>query len=251
MEEGALGLSSGLEYDPGIYSAPEEVVTLARVAAGFGGRYISHVRSEDREFWKALDEIIAIGRETKMPVQVSHMKLAMIDSWGKADRFISVMDRARAEGVQITGDIYPYEYWQSTLTVLFPERDFTNRKTAQFVIEHIAPADGLLISSFSPEPALVDHTVAEIAKMRGTDPAATLMALIARVAGSWRGGVGHRHEHARATTSPSSLRGRTRTSARMAPWAADIRAARAPSHESCGCMCAKAIRSLWKRPCTR
>lgn len=89
------------------------------------------------------------------------------------------MDRARAEGVQITGDIYPYEYWQSTLTVLFPERDFTNRKTAQFVIEHIAPADGLLISSFSPEPALVDHTVAEIAKMRGTDPPATLMALIA------------------------------------------------------------------------
>lgn len=81
MEEGALGLSSGLEYDPGIYSAPAEVVTLARVAAGFGGRYISHVRSEDREFWKALDEIIAIGRETKMPVQVSHMKLAMIDSW--------------------------------------------------------------------------------------------------------------------------------------------------------------------------
>ena len=63
MEAGALGLSTGLEYDPGIYSAPEEVIELARAAASFGGRYISHIRSEDRWFWEAIDEIITIGRE--------------------------------------------------------------------------------------------------------------------------------------------------------------------------------------------
>lgn len=179
MEQGALGLSTGLEYDPGIYSTPAEVLALARVAAGYGGRYISHIRSEDRQLWKALDEIVTIGRETKMPVQVSHMKLAMTDWWGQADKFLGVMDRARAEGVDITGDVYPYEYWQSTLTVMFPDRDFKNRKTAEFVLRSLAPPEGLLISRFTPDPSLVDHTVAEIAKMRGKDPATTLMALIA------------------------------------------------------------------------
>src|SRR5262245_1209424 len=75
MDAGALGLSTGLEYDPGIYSAPEEVRALAQVAASAGGRYISHLRSEDRDFWEALDELIAIGRASAMPVQVSHIKL--------------------------------------------------------------------------------------------------------------------------------------------------------------------------------
>jgi len=69
MSAGAIGLSSGLEYDPGIYSAPEEVIELAKTAASFGGRYISHIRSEDRSFWKAIDEIIEIGRQAKLPVQ--------------------------------------------------------------------------------------------------------------------------------------------------------------------------------------
>lgn len=179
MEEGALGFSSGLEYDPGIFSAPSEVLALAGVAAGYGGRYISHIRSEDRWEWEALDEIINIGRVTKMPVQVSHMKLAMVDWWGQADKFIGIMDKARAEGVNITGDVYPYEYWHSDLTVLFPKRDFTNRETAEFVLKSIAPADGLILAHFSPEPALVNRSIADIAKMRGTDPASTLMALIA------------------------------------------------------------------------
>ena len=69
MKAGALGLSSGLEYDPGIYSETEELVALARVAARHGGRYISHIRSEDRHFWAAIDELIAIGRRAGLPVQ--------------------------------------------------------------------------------------------------------------------------------------------------------------------------------------
>lgn len=179
MQAGAIGLSTGLEYDPGIYSTTAEVLTLAREAAKWGGRYISHIRSEDQFIWKALDEIVHIGRETGMPVQVSHMKLAMTDWWGQAGRYLQVMDRARADGVEITGDVYPYEYWQSTLTVMFPKRDFRNRESAEFALKHLAPADGLLLSTFSPDPSLEGKTVAQVAAQRGVDPAEALMQLIA------------------------------------------------------------------------
>jgi len=116
MRAGAIGLSSGLEYDPGIYSDRSEVIALAKVAAQFGGRYISHIRSEDYAFWQAIDEIIAIGREAKLPVQISHAKLAMRSIQGQADSLVRLLDRARASGVDITADIYPYLYWHSTLT---------------------------------------------------------------------------------------------------------------------------------------
>jgi CubicO group peptidase (beta-lactamase class C family)/imidazolonepropionase-like amidohydrolase len=131
LAAGALGLSTGLEYDPGIYSATEEVVTLARETAAAGGRYISHVRSEDREFWQAIDEIIHIGREAQLPVQISHTKLAMRSEWGRADQLMARFDAARAAGVELTADIYPYTYWQSTLTVLFPQRDFEDREAGR------------------------------------------------------------------------------------------------------------------------
>ncbi|MGH6781658.1 MAG: N-acyl-D-amino-acid deacylase family protein, partial [Sphingomonadaceae bacterium] len=180
MSHGALGLATGLEYDPGIYSTTGELLVLAKEAARHGGRYISHIRSEDRNLWAAVDEIIRIGREARIPVQISHMKLAMVDWWGQSRRLLDILDRARSEGVDVTGDIYPYEYWQSDLTVLFPERDFTNRKTAEFVLRRISPPDGLLISHYPSEPALEDLTIAEIAVRKGMDPAATLMHLIAR-----------------------------------------------------------------------
>jgi N-acyl-D-amino-acid deacylase len=183
MAAGALGLATGLEYDPGIYSAPEEVIELARVAKEGGGRYISHIRSEDRDFWAAIDEIVNIGRVTGIPVQVTHMKLAMKDWWGQSARLLEILDKARAEGIEVTGDIYPYEYWHSDLTVLFPKRDFTNRKTAQFVLDHVTPADGIILTDYSPEPALVGKSLAEIAAAKGTDPALELMDLIARSRG--------------------------------------------------------------------
>lgn len=178
MKAGALGLSTGLEYDPGIYSDKGEVLALAREVAKYGGRYISHMRSEDRELWAALGELIDIGREAKIPVQVSHAKLAMTDWWGQADRFLAVLDKARAEGIDATLDVYPYPNWQSTLTVLWPKRDFDSRATAEFVLEHLAPADGLLLSNFTPDPTLVGKTVADVAGMRSIDAPAAAMALI-------------------------------------------------------------------------
>jgi N-acyl-D-amino-acid deacylase len=183
MQAGALGLATGLEYDPGIYSATDELVQLARVAGGFGGRYISHIRSEDRYYWAAIDEIIRIGHEAGIPVQVSHMKLAMVELWGESKRLLDILDLARAQGVEVTADVYPYEAWVSSLTVLFPRRDFTNRKAAEFALAHVAPADGLMLGKYTPEPALVGKTVAEIAEMKGMDAAATLMDLIARSQG--------------------------------------------------------------------
>jgi N-acyl-D-amino-acid deacylase len=178
MKAGAFGLSTGLEYDPGIYSDRAEVIALAKVASSFGGRYISHIRSEDYAFWQAIDEIINIGREAKLPVQISHAKLAMRSLWGHADSLVRILDAARASGVDITADIYPYLYWHSTLTVLFPKRDFENRTAAEFALTETSTPAGLLLGRYEPNPAYAGKTVAEIARIRGTDSVTTLIELI-------------------------------------------------------------------------
>ncbi|MCZ6507035.1 MAG: D-aminoacylase [Acidobacteria bacterium] len=179
MAAGALGLATGLEYDPGIYSETGEVVALAKIAAKDGGRYISHIRSEDRFFWDAIEEILRIGREARIPVQISHMKLAMKSLWGQTERLLERLDRARDEGIDVTADVYPYTYWQSTMTVLFPERDFDNRDTAAFALSEIATPEGILVGRFDPEPSYVGLTIAEIADLRGSDAVTTYIELIA------------------------------------------------------------------------
>ena len=188
LDAGALGLSTGLEYDPGIYSDRTEILALAKVSAEAGGRYISHIRSEDRQFWEAIDELLTIGREARLPVQVSHMKLAMTSLWGQSARLLALLDQARADGIDVTADVYPYTYWQSTLQVLFPQRDFEDRAEAEKVLREIAPPDGLLITAFAPEPSYAGKTVAELALLRQEDPASTLMGLI-RESLAW--GKGH------------------------------------------------------------
>lgn len=181
MDAGALGLSSGLEYDPGIYSSGQELIDLAKITARNHGRYISHIRSEDRHFWAAVAELINIGREAHLPVQMSHAKLAMRSVWHQADSLIGILDRARAEGVDVTLDIYPYTYWLSTLTVLFPERDFRDRKEAEFAMTEVAPADSAYVIAYEPDPSVVGKSIAQIATSRGSDPATTLMDLIAGI----------------------------------------------------------------------
>jgi N-acyl-D-aspartate/D-glutamate deacylase len=178
MEAGALGLSTGLEYDPGIYSTTEEVVELAKAAAAHGGRYVSHIRSEDRRFWEAVDEVLAIGRQAQVPVRISHLKLALRSLHGETDRLLGILDQARAEGIEVTADIYPYTYWQSTLTVMFPDRDYEDRQAAIFAIEELTSPEEMLIPDFEPEPSLAGKTLAEIAALRGIDPATTLIDLI-------------------------------------------------------------------------
>ena len=188
MKAGALGLSSGLEYDPGIYSSTDELVALAKVAARHHGRYISHVRSEDRHFWAAIDELITIGRQAKLPVQLSHAKLAMRSIWGKADSLVGILDRARASGVNVTLDIYPYTYWQSTLTVLFPERNFQDTAYARFALTEVTTPDSAILGDFEPDTTLAGKSIAEISALRHTEPAVTLMDLIAEAAKPKPGG---------------------------------------------------------------
>lgn len=178
MDAGALGLSTGLEYDPGIYSTTSELVELARVAAASGGRYTSHVRSEDRDFWAAIDEVLTIGREAELPVQISHVKLAMRALWGEAPRLLALLDAARQSGIDVTADIYPYLFWHSNLTVLFPQRDFENLEAAEFALREVAPPEGLIVARFLPVPAYAGKTLAAIAAERGEAPARTLMELV-------------------------------------------------------------------------
>ncbi|MEM7502595.1 MAG: D-aminoacylase [Pseudomonadota bacterium] len=169
LSAGAIGLSTGLEYDPGIYSSTEEVIALAQLTAEEGGRYISHMRSEDRWLDTAVDELLHIGRVTKMPVHISHFKLAMKSLWGRADDFVQRLDAARREGINVTADVYPYEYWQSTMMVLLPERDPADMRAVQYALEELAPPEGMWFTRFAANPAYVGMRLSEIAALREVD----------------------------------------------------------------------------------
>jgi len=151
---------------------------LALVAARRDGRYISHLRSEDIKLEDAIDEIIAIGKRTKMPVQISHFKIAMKSKWGKAPALLNILDQARARGVQITADIYPYDFWLSTLEVQFPKRDFDNKESAEFALRELTPPEGMILAKYDAMPEYVGKNIAQIAAERNEDPATTYMYLI-------------------------------------------------------------------------
>lgn len=179
MARGSLGLSTGLEYEAAFFSSRDEVLQIARVAADSGGRYISHVRSEDVMLDDAVDEIIQIGRVTKMPVQISHLKIALRDGWGQSARLLAQLEQARAGGVNITADCYPYDYWMSTLRVLFPKRDYTNPVSADFAVRQLFdPAQSVLVR-FAANPTYAGKTVGAVAQLRGEKPAQTLLGLVA------------------------------------------------------------------------
>jgi N-acyl-D-amino-acid deacylase len=182
LASGSLGLSTGLEYEVGRWASTEEVIALARVAGEAGGRYTSHMRSEDRALFEALEELIRIGREASIPVQATHLKLAMRSLWGRADEVLAILDEARAEGVDVTADVYPYEYWQSTMTVLFPDREYTT-EVATFALEELAPPEGMIIGTYSPDASIEGKTLAQVAEERGEDVVATYLSLIDGVHG--------------------------------------------------------------------
>jgi len=179
MEKGSLGLSTGLEYESAFFCNRDEVIELAKTAAEYKGRYISHVRSEDIHLDEAIEEIIDIGRLTGIPVQVSHIKIAKRDNWGKAPELLARLQQAREEGIDITADCYPYNFWNSTLRVLFPNRDYTNPASAEFAVQQLFdPAQSVLVR-FAPEKSYAGKTISEVAAMRKETPAQTLMNLIA------------------------------------------------------------------------
>lgn len=179
MRKGSLGLSTGLEYAGAYFSSRKEVIELAKTAAAFRGRYISHLRSEDVALADAIDEIIDIGRQAKLPVQISHFKLALKDDWGKSPKILAQLQKAREEGIDITADCYPYDFWSSTIKVLFPKTDYSNPVSAQYAVDHTFDAEKSIVTKFAANPAYAGKTVSAIASMRKETAAQTIMGLIA------------------------------------------------------------------------
>ncbi|MDP3394572.1 amidohydrolase family protein [Sediminibacterium sp.] len=178
LQKGSLGLSTGLEYESAFYSTKEEVVALAQLTASFKGRYMSHIRSEDIQLNEAIDEIIDIGKITGMPVKLSHIKIANKDDWGNAPLIIQKLELARKQGVDITADVYPYNFWNSTLRVLFPDKQFTNIKSAELAVNKLFDANQSVLVRFAPHPSYAGKTIGAIAKERNESEAVTLMNLI-------------------------------------------------------------------------
>ncbi|UFH52392.1 serine hydrolase [Spirosoma sp. KNUC1025] len=179
LKQGSLGISTGLEYESAFFSNRDEVLQLAQVVADSGGRYMSHIRSEDVSLDEAIDEIIQIGYVTKMPVQISHLKIALRDKWGQSNNLINQLEKARAEGVKITADCYPYDYWMSTIRVLFPKRDYTNPASAEFAVNQLFDPSQSVLVRFAANPTYAGKTVGQVAELRHEKPAQALMGLVA------------------------------------------------------------------------
>jgi N-acyl-D-amino-acid deacylase len=124
MKAGAVGLSTGLIYHPGVFSKTEEIVELAKVAAVYDGIYTSHMRYEDDKIYKALDEVFRIAREAHIRAEVSHIKLSGPNCWGQAEKVLAYIEKARAEGLDITQDQYAYTASSTGLKQLIPETAF-------------------------------------------------------------------------------------------------------------------------------
>jgi len=120
MEQGAVGLSTSLQYAPAPYAKTEELVALASEAAKYGGVYASHMRSEAGAVLEALDEAIRIGREAKIPVEIWHVKAAGKQNWGRMKAIVAKIEQARRDGIDVTADTYGYTAWYNSLSAFVP-----------------------------------------------------------------------------------------------------------------------------------
>ena len=120
MEEGAMGIGSSLIYAPGDYASTNELIELSKSASEYGGMYISHLRNEGKTLLEALDELITIAREADIPAEIYHLKASREPNWYKLDEVIKKVEAARAEGLEITADIYTYNASSTGLTGVIP-----------------------------------------------------------------------------------------------------------------------------------
>ena len=190
MQDGAVGLSTGLIYLPGTFTKTEEIIELAKVAAAHGGSYASHMRYENARIREALDEVTRIAREAHIPAEVSHIKLASPAAWGRADEIIAYLDRARAEGLAITEDQYVYTASSTSIGSRIPDeareggverfrqRLADPKQKAVFVADMKATLKRnqqpdfsfAVIASFKPDSRLNGKNIVEAAKLlRGSD----------------------------------------------------------------------------------
>jgi N-acyl-D-amino-acid deacylase len=190
MEDGAVGLSTGLIYVPGSFAKTDEIVALARVASSHGGIYVSHMRHENVRIFDAIDEFLVIAREAKIPAQVSHLKLTGPTAWGRAGEVLARFDAARAGGLRITHDQYAYTASSTGLRQTIPDSALEGKRE-DFIARLDDPAKKAaiaaamketlkrlgqkdygyaVIAKFGEEPAWNGKTVPEVAKLlRGYD----------------------------------------------------------------------------------
>jgi N-acyl-D-amino-acid deacylase len=121
MKDGAVGLSTGLIYIPGAYTPTEEIVRLAKIAAKYGGVYATHMRDEGDRVVEAIEEALHIGRSAAIPVQISHFKVSGQQNWGRSKETLSMVEKARMEGLDVTIDQYPYTASSTSLSTLLPD----------------------------------------------------------------------------------------------------------------------------------
>ncbi len=121
MQQGALGISTGLFYVPGSFTPTEEVIALSRVAAEYDGIYISHMREEAAQLIDSVNETIRISEAAQIPVQMTHHKVIGVENWGASVESLRLVDEARARGTDITMDQYPYTASQTGITALIPQ----------------------------------------------------------------------------------------------------------------------------------
>ena len=205
MEAGALGIGSSLIYAPAFYASTEELIELCKVAARYRGKYISHMRSEGTRLLEALDELIRISREAKIPAEVYHLKAAGEANWPKMDQAIAKIEAARRDGLKITADMYTYTAGATGLDAAMPPwvldggyqaaftrlRDPEQRKkiahaigtpTTEWENFYVAAGstDRIVLIDFKSDrlKPLTGKTLTEAAKLRGEDPVDTIMNLV-------------------------------------------------------------------------
>jgi N-acyl-D-amino-acid deacylase len=190
MEAGCRGITTGLRYDPQSYAETGEVIELSKVAAGYGGFYTSHIRDEgDRgDPLSAVEEIIRIGREAHIPVNISHFKVLSKRFWHLAPRLVDMVEQARAEGIQVTADQYPYSASGTGLQAWIPPwaneggneelvKRLNDTETTKKIKTGLAASmedrggpENALISSYPLDPRLVGLNIAQVAEKWKMDP---------------------------------------------------------------------------------
>ncbi|HET9527285.1 MAG TPA: D-aminoacylase [Pyrinomonadaceae bacterium] len=178
MRDGAIGLSTGLEYETGKPASTEEVIELAKAARAFNGIYISHIRDEADKTFEAIEEAVRIGREARIPVQISHIKLGSVAVWGKAADAVALINRVRERGQDVTADCYPYDAWSSTIRVLIPSgRHFDPVDVARGLADVGGPANVTIVSC-AAHPQYEFKNMEEISKQEGITPVELYMKIV-------------------------------------------------------------------------
>lgn len=175
LNHGALGLSTGLEYDPGYYSTTEEVIAVSQPLHSANALYISHMRDEGDFIVKAINELLTIGKTNNIRAQVSHIKLGTASVWNKSASIVALL---RANRIQ--ADIYPYTYWQSTIAALSPSRDWDDRKIWVKGLADVGGPANVRLTRFTPDPSWQGKTLDELSRTLKKDPITLIQEILNR-----------------------------------------------------------------------